>query len=150
MIQRIQSIYLVLSGVLLISFLFLPLVEISDESSVYSVKATGLYNLDGLKIMPLYLITTIAIISSISSFLLIFGYKNRKKQMQFCLYHLVLHILLIGIVGYDIYSLWINYGAIVSHKLSLLIPIISIILIWFARASIKKDDELVRSMDRLR
>lgn len=150
MIQRIQSVYLLMAAVIM-SFLFLPAFPFaSDEapSDQKGIFADGVFNTYD-NIIMLSIISGIILLILINIFL----YKNRKSQML--LSRIVIFLILSTIVigGFLFYQNIDNRQSELSHvnaKLGLFVPIISILLVWFANKYIKKDDKLVRSMDRLR
>ena len=83
----------------------------------------------------------------------IFQYKDRKKQLKFLrLSYLLLAALLVGIyflIGQNakaagIMDFELHYGV------SYFLPIVAIIFVFLASRSIRKDEELVSSLDRLR
>ena len=127
MIQRIQSIYLAFSGILLAILFFIT-------------------------IKNLNLIITLILINNLFSFILIFLYKNRKLQMKICLTHLILLIILIISTisqNYLMHSNDIN-SFITTYYIDIIIPIISILFVVLAYKGVKKDENLIKSMDRLR
>ena len=144
MIQRIQTLYLLLATVLSGGLIFVfNLWNFSDE--------TQFYVMDGFSSSSFMLKVASALffISAFMTFLTIFYY--RKRQLQFVLGRLVIAInfFLLGILVYFAQNL---SGEIqISEKgIGLLIPIITIVLVALANKAIKKDEELVKSVDRLR
>jgi hypothetical protein len=89
------------------------------------------------------------IASAILTLLAIFQFK--KRQLQFVLGRLaiLINFILVGILVYFTQNL---SGEIkVSEKgIGLLIPIFTIVFVVLANKAIKKDEELVKSVDRLR
>ena len=96
-------------------------------------------------------LTAITAIVALVPLVIIFLYKNRKQQIAFC-YSAIL--VLIG------YSFWMAQtvkgvaGSITldTHTMGigLFLTSLSIVFIIFAQKSIKKDEKLVKSADRLR
>jgi len=123
MIQRIQSIYL-----LLISILSFDL--FSNEETLS-------------KLVPLLFILS-AFVAIVSIF------QFRKRQLQFVLGRIIIliNLFLLGILIY----LSLNLpGEVSSEKgIGMFIPTIVILLSVIANKAIKKDEDLVKSVDRLR
>lgn len=99
-----------------------------------------------------YLLLAVGILfyaSSAFSFITIFLYQKRKSQLLLGRLNLIFNLLIIFILIFYLQNL---PGEIsISMKgIGLLIPIISISLILLANRAIKMDDELVKSVDRLR
>ena len=155
MIQRIQSLYLILATAVLVLMFYIPfsvLISSSDMAysvvyngiSQYSDKAWSLINMNYLGVILLILSCTI-------TFIAIFLFKNRKLQIKFCWISIVSAFLVLAtyfirhkfaVADYNITKSSFSWSAI--------LPLISAILAYMALKSIKKDDDLVKSVDRIR
>ena len=137
MIQRIQTIYLFLAfltvGVL--PFIF-PLWTLSDGKD-YFVRNDQFYPiLCGLS-------TAITIYSIIS-------FKKRQTQFVANRLNIVLNLILLGLFVYHSLNLS-GEAIIVSEKgIGMFLPIVTVVLLVLANKAIKKDEDLVKSVDRLR
>ena len=136
MIQRIQSIYLVivaLLAALLPFFLYLWLDAQGEEFfAKYDILVSALF----------YLIAGLALLS-------IFLFKNRKNQFVVNRLNMILNLFLLGFFVYR--SLNLSGETLVSEKgIGMLIPVFSIVFLALANRAIKKDEDLVKSVDRLR
>lgn len=79
----------------------------------------------------------------------IFLYKNRQNQFVVNRLNLILNLFLLGFFVYR--SLNLSGGTSVPQKgIGMLIPVFSIVLLVLANRAIKKDEDLVKSVDRLR
>lgn len=136
MIQRIQTIYLALafivSGVLSLVF---PLWK--DANGIdFRVGQNTVYTL---------LFGLGAALSIIS----IFSYKKRQTQFVYNRLNMILNFILLGLFVYQ--SLNLSGETLVSEKgIGMFLPIVSIILLVLANKAIKKDEDLVKSADRIR
>lgn len=155
MIQRIQSVYLLIVFVLNIFTFFFPLANFFDHSgNLYQLvfKGITLYSKTGwILFQTNYVISTFLTIILILSLICIFLYSNRSLQMKICLY-LMIGLFMISAYVFIEYEIAIYKYRFIHSYLSLasLIPLISIIIIYLAFKAIKKDDNLVKSADRLR
>ncbi len=147
MIQRIQSLYIVISAVL-IGFLFsLTFAEIvhNGESLVFNIKgiSKGTQLVDsGLPIAVF--IGLILLLHVVTIFL----YKKRILQIRVLIFTI---LLLLGLFGMFYFFTYYSYqSAEISFKLPVVFPIIAIILDYLAIRNIGKDEALVRSIDRIR
>lgn len=136
MIQRIQSIYLLV--VVLISgglpFL-LPLWTDGQANQVYAQNELMILGCFGV-------VTLLALIA-------IFMYKNRKNQFVINRLNMILNLFLLGFFVYR--SLALSGESNISEKgIGMLLPIVSIVFLVLANKAIKKDEDLVKSVDRLR
>ena len=152
MIQRIQTLFLLGAVTFLVLMAFLPLAEILTEEAVpYTALSRGLQTETGETVfstLPVFILemTTAALL-----FLSIFFFKKRKLQIRFCVYGIILGFGLIGLVYYywvvmfrqlDVDSYWI--------RIPVIFPVASIILTFLAFRGIRRDEILVRSLDKLR
>jgi len=136
MIQRIQTIYLLLSAAVGGGLIFVFNLWTTIEKTLVFAKDDMLY-------FGLFLGS--AALSLIS----IFMYKNRKSQFVLGRLNIILNFILLGLFVY--LSLNLSGETLVSEKgIGMLLPIISIVLLVLANKAIKKDEDLVKSVDRLR
>ncbi|NVM64015.1 hypothetical protein FHW88_002304 [Mucilaginibacter sp. SG538B] len=155
MLQRIQSIYLLFASLVLFALFFFPLahnVYINDKPS--SIMVTGIYqDVNGVQqhTQTFVALTAITAIVALIPLVIIFLYKNRKQQIAFC------YSAILVLIGYSFWMAQTVKGAVGSITLDtrtmgigLFLTSLSIILIIFAQKSIKKDEKLVKSADRLR
>jgi hypothetical protein len=155
MIQRIQSIYL--SLIAIISLLFLNgsfLVFAEKAGSVIKVTFGGIIR-DSVgqgsqlieKLLPL---TIIIILIPTISLITIFIFKNRKIQLRLSL--ILIIIITVFVIGLIHVSLSINskFEAKIIPGFKLILPLLILIISILVYRGIKKDDQLVKSNDRLR
>jgi hypothetical protein len=136
MIQRIQTVYLILaivvSGVL--PFVF-PLWKI-DGKDFYFMQSLVYNGLFGM--------------SAVLSLVSIISYKKRQHQFVLGRLNIILNLILLGLFVYRSLNLS-GETALVSEKgIGMFLPIISIVMLVLANKAIKKDEDLVKSVDRLR
>lgn len=136
MIQRIQSVYLALAFIIAgpLSLVF-PLWK--DVNGIdFRVGQSTLYTL---------MFGASAALSIIS----IFSYKKRQTQFVYNRLNMILNFILLGLFVYQ--SLNLSGETLVSEKgIGMFLPIGSIILLALANKAIKKDEDLVKSADRIR
>jgi len=142
MIQRIQSIYL---AVVFALSAILPLVLNLWDNSKKEVYALEL--LSDLSIIA-KLVPVFFLISALLAIVSIFKYK--KRQLQFVLGRIIIliNLFLLGILIY--LSLNIPGEASSEKGIGMFIPVVVILFTVLANKAIKKDEDLVKSVDRLR
>ncbi|MFN4234729.1 MAG: DUF4293 domain-containing protein [Bacteroidia bacterium] len=155
MIQRIQTVYLFISSVLILLWYFFPLAEIVTYESSYTFSIYGIKNPeDNNWIYHTLVISIIAAIASIGSIATIFLYKNRKQQIKVSQFLLLLFTAVIAsaflLIDNAKKSISNSETITVNYKIAITFPLIALVLIFMAIKAIKKDEELVRSADRLR
>ncbi|MFI5450759.1 DUF4293 domain-containing protein [Pedobacter sp. UC225_61] len=152
MIQRIQSIWLLLAAVTICCLLFIPMVIANTGGAEYYIIASGLYQKTGdhttqvESFLPLF-ISTIAV--AIMCFVNIFNFKKRTIQKRICIASAVL---VIGL------SFWCSQYAkkipegleTANYSAGMFLPVIAIFFIILAIRGINNDEKLLRSADRLR
>lgn len=169
MIQRIQTVFLFLVAVCMIAMVFSTLWEKISVDEQEKVTLTALYlthhtidtqsnNPDYtiLNQKPTYFIAILAVISAIVALYSIFQYKARMTQMKFGL----LNILLIaGALGFSIYYMYqgeslveVALGGVIrgTYKIGIFLPALALLFNSMANRFIKRDEDLVRSADRIR
>ncbi|MEJ6791850.1 MAG: DUF4293 domain-containing protein [Lacinutrix sp.] len=136
MIQRIQSVYLLLAAGISAGLIFVFHLWITNED-------VKIFAIDELLYFGLFLG------SSFLSLLSLFMFKNRKLQFVLGRLNMILNFILLGFFVYQ--SLNVSGEALVSEKgIGIFLPILSIVLLALANNAIKKDEDLVKSVDRLR
>jgi len=129
MIQRIQTIYLLLILGLMASMLFLPIADIDSFSWTLFAECS---------------------FTALLSLVTIFLYKKRKLQIKICYGILGLLILSYLIIFFNFWLPNYTSEAVVAFKIPVVFPFFAIVLDILAIRAIKKDEKLVRSLDRLR
>src|ERR1035437_7690834 len=96
MIQRIQTVFLIISAILIGILFALPFAELSKDGVIYLFNCKGIM-LDGVvKQSGSIVVSIIAIILAVSVFT-IADFKNRKRQIKTILLNIVLKLVLLGI-----------------------------------------------------
>ena len=136
MLQRIQTIYLLLC--VLFSGVFPFFTKIWTEENKLEVYANSNEIYIGL-----------FLISAILALVSIFSFKKRQKQFVLNRLNMILNFIIIGLLVN--HSLSLSGEAKVSEKgIGMLLPIFSIVFLALANRAIKRDEDLVKSVDRIR
>ncbi len=145
MIQRIQTIYLLIAAIGSAGVFAFPF--FSGVIANVPIFVDGLYDThDHTALLG------IAIVAILDAILTIFLYKNRKQQALFALVTAIANLLIIAfMLGILSSQIAIN-TAMSTAQLGIgsISPLLSIVAAIMARRSILADEALVRSMDRLR
>ena len=152
MIQRIQTLYLLVVTVLMTMALIFPIAEFIIGDTTYQLNA---FSLSGggeswsTAWMGILLVLTVVI-----PFITIFLFKNRTLQIRLCAVEAVL--LLGSLVFIGLYYWLTNRlfeGLEIAHKQfgwAAIMPVLALILDLMAARAIFKDEVMVRSLDRIR
>ena len=136
MIQRIQTVYLLLAA---LASLGLPY-----TFSLYA-DATG----EAVWAADEVLYITLFSVSAVLSFISIFLWSKRQNQFVLGRLNILLNFVLLGVLVYR--SQILSGGTAVLEKgIGMIIPLVSIVLLVLANKAIKRDEDLVKSVDRLR
>lgn len=155
MIQRIQSIYLLLTTMLSVLFLRAGIIYFTEESgSLLKIAVNGLcretvINSNQLvdKLLP---VTVLLIVIPLLSLFIIFLFKKRRLQLS--LTKVLITLITLLILSIAAYSIIVSgkFDASVNPVLNTAIPLVQLVFSVLAYRGIKKDDDLVKSYDRLR
>ena len=153
MIQRIQSLYLLLVAVLTGLMLLMPLGTFLGGTEEMYLTAFGFSDAaDGTPVESAFAAMVIA--AALLPFVTIFLYKKRLLQFRLCV---VETVLLAGVMLFEIYYIWggarsLSTLAVSAWKLSAaaFFPPVSLIFTYLALRGIRKDILLVKSLDRIR
>ena len=151
MIQRIQSVYLLLVTILLVMTAFMPIgyfIE-TDNITTHIFKPLGVSLANG-EFQSTWGLFGILILSAIIAFGTIFLYRNRMLQIRMTIFS---SILLVGfyiafLVFMFVLKEDLNAGFHLKWALSL--SVICIILNYLSFRAIYRDEVMVRAADRLR
>ena len=152
MIQRIQTIYLVIAAILsiLIVFLRLSFASIGDyELTALSVNVVK----DGVleTAMSSFAIAGTIVLGLLVTVYGIMQFKNRKFQIKLVQGALLLQLVTVGLIFFYADKMGVLAESdSVSYSPSLAVLLVNVVLYFLAIRGIKKDDALVRSADRLR
>lgn len=136
MLQRIQTVYLLIAALFSCGLIFVFYLWTNAQD-------VPVYAKDNMTYLAMFFGS--AALSLIS----IFNYKNRKFQFVLGRLNIILNFILLGLF---VYLLLMAPGeSEISEKgVGIFIPIFSIVFLVLANKAIKKDEDLVKSVDRLR
>ena len=123
-IQRIQTVYLIIAVILMALFAYFT--ALSFE-------------------MPL-LVGIITLLAFIDIFL----YKNLQRQMTVCFVDIIISLALIGAMAYQAYVISGEKGADISWNWFLLLPVLAVVFLMLAHKAMSNDKKKLRDADRLR
>lgn len=148
MIQRKQSLWLLISAIISLGIFFSSYGIIHDNAAFSGSMAQ-------LNAKHNSILMGSTILIALFTLFIIFQYKQRAQQIKLCFLAIILHVanaaymfydaqfssmdkkLVVGVLGPDIY-------------LGILFPFISILFLGLAIMGIKADEKLIRDSDRLR
>lgn len=137
MLQRIQTVYLILA-ILVAGILpfFLPLYILNSGKEVFFMQNMVYSTLFGLSL-------TLSLLSILS-------FNKRQNQFVINRLNMILNLILLGLFVYRSLNLSGETNFVSEKGIGMFLPIIVIILLVLANKATKKDEDLVKSVDRLR
>lgn len=152
--QRIQTLWLLLAGVLMTLMLIYPLAVFVDPATgaAYNLYVSGVQDVASQMIVysawGLFVIDAIIVLVS---FITIFMYKKRIRQIRLTVFNMLVTI---GFLAYLAFVSWhfctthhVHFGGL---KFWLAMPLVTLILQYLAIRNIGADEALVRASNRLR
>jgi hypothetical protein len=155
MIQRIQTVFLFLATVFAGILFFAPVFSFTYGEELMKLTILGVENANdalqfsGLYTLPLLVVTILAIVVP---YFTIFKFKKRELQLKLSSLNIFLNAIICGLV-------FLYYASNVESRINpetvhymfgTYIPLINMVLSVLAMRWIKKDIDLLKSVDRLR
>lgn len=151
MIQRIQSVWLLLAAIVMSALFYtnvytveipsaidMPAKMVQDYTSVVTIKNN-------------FLALGLACASIAFSLVSIFLFKKRKEQARLTWLNILLCIALLFWLYMGLNSFWSSYPENGGHiSVGLFLPVVTVFLLLLALRGIRKDQKLIKSLDRLR
>lgn len=150
MIQRIQSVYLLLITILLVVAMCMPIGQFieADNITAHIFKPLGVTLASG-ETQATWGLFGILLISAVINFMTIFLYRNRMLQVRMTIFSMLM------LVGYYI-TLGVFWYVLKEESQTfqlgwaMYLPLVCIILDYLAFRAIYRDEIMVRAADRLR
>lgn len=147
-IQRIQTVYLLIAVILMVVFAFFPALtfELGDKTVLYGALESGRAGV--MHINPLLL--TLVILISLLALIDVFLYKNLQRQMTVCFVDIIIGIAMLIAICIQAFYVGNRDGWIVSWQWYLILPVLSILFLMMAHKSMSRDKKKLLDADRLR
>ena len=145
-IQRIQTLYMLVALVMMAAFAFLTSFsfDVAGNEYVVGTLSTGVDGKTSINLLMLCLNGLVVVLTAIA----IFSYKNLKLQKRLCSISIILLIALLISIGVMI------LGATDEQNLSIdisnVLPVVSLFLLFLAYRGISRDQRILSDSDRLR
>ena len=135
MIQRVQSIYLTLVVICVALYVNTSFIVV-DNIGIKAIESTSL--------------TAVSLINALMVIVCVFMFKKRKVQMNICWAGIVGSSVTTTLTLLEFYNHIATTAAGKHFSFGIAFPFLMIVFFVLAYNGIKKDDQLVKSMDRLR
>ncbi len=149
MIQRIQSVYLLIVAILSVIVMSNPIGSfIAADNSIVEFTNLSLIDQSGVEDYKPWALFAILMISAIISLITIFLYRKRMLQIRLTLFNIILAIGYYVTLVTFVFMLKGESTFVLSWMVCL--PFVGIVLDWLAIRAIGKDEMLVKAYERLR
>ncbi|MDF2448180.1 MAG: conserved rane protein of unknown function [Bacteroidota bacterium] len=148
MIQRKQTLFLLAVAIIAIILFFVPFQKLTIQDSVWPIclmPGCSQGHLTSNIYFPMILNTLVLIISVATIFL----YKKRVYQFKLANLLVLFNVMILGLFFLLDFAI-MEQGSLLSYQVGAFLPVISIIFSYFASHFIKRDEQMVRSADRIR
>jgi len=158
MIQRIQTVYLFLAAACSVALFFFPVASFLSDLTYQKLFITGLANMapGSPAAMAPSLVLPLAAVGALMAIMALAGilsYKKRELQLRLVMFGILFTVIMIA-------GIFFLYVPLIEKKLSVVpdysggigiyFPLIALVLFILANRAIRRDDMLVKSLDRLR
>ncbi len=157
MIQRIQSVFIVAAAIVTLIFAFTTFASFEVNGSFYFMKVIGLYYQDTSEVLfetPNLSLSAVTVFSLLLSISALFNYKNRKLQLRLVSLNIFAQLVSIGLVFFATSSipnaLFEGTTPSINYLWPSFLPIVAAAALIMAMRGIKKDEHLIKSLDRIR
>lgn len=161
MIQRIQTVYLLLAALAGVFMFMVPVLtvapEVHQEGSITVYQVSGLQvdqinqDASAMYLRPWAVLITNALVLLMSVFL-VFLYKNRPLQLRLSrlLFLLIVVQVVLLVLGAEKIKAIAGPHYALSFPVGAILPVLELVFVYLAANAIRNDERLVRSADRLR
>ncbi len=151
MIQRIQTVYLFLSGLAMSFLLFYPIISIESVTQFNELRLGGIVDkISGEVILSTWPVMALALLIILISLINIFLYKKRVLQMRLSVYIILLIIGFAAVVAlYGKQGADMLAGQIKMEYFSIM-PLVAIVFNLLAWRGIRKDYLMLKAVERIR
>ena len=152
MLQRIQTVYLLIVALLMVGVLFLPLAALQSAGAAYLFDAAGVRTLAEQPelVYPTWALFGLTAVIALIALITVFLYKKRVLQIRLSVFNAILMVGFYALFGFFVYTFKNSTEVALTVKIALSFPLIALILNYLAIRNIGADEVLVRSLDRLR
>ena len=147
-IQRIQSVYLLIAVILMIVFAFFPALtfELGGREFVYGALEAGKVGVTHIDPLMLMLVVLISLLAFIDIFL----YKNLQRQMTVCFVDIIIGLAMLVAICIQAFVVNGKEGVTLQLQWYLALHVLSIIFLMLAHKAMSRDKKMLRDADRLR
>lgn len=154
MIQRIQTLYLLVAAALMAVVLFAPLAWFAGEAGEFELHAFALETTGGEAVQSTVYMGIVLALACALPFVTIFLFRRRLLQIRLCVVEMVLLLGALAMEGVYYFLSWRVFSDMAFHtqglKPAIALPLVCMLFAYLALRAIFRDEMLVRAADRIR
>lgn len=154
MIQRIQTLYLLIITALVAVTLFVRLAWFAGDSGEYDLYAFALKTAGGESVQPTFYMGVLLVLAAALPLVTIFLFRRRMLQIRLCVVEMVLLLGAVVMEGVYYFLSWRVFSDQAFHtqgfKPAIALPLVCLLFAYLAARAIFRDELLVRAADRIR
>ena len=152
MIQRKQTLYLLLALIVTVVCLCLPVAKLVPQGMGVDMPVYNLWVIDGNggHLFTVWVLFAILLVTCPIALAAIFLYKNRKVQMKLCVINILFMVCWYSVYAFHAINMGETLHASFQIEFAAGLPFFALILYVMALKGIRADEALIKSMDRIR
>lgn len=154
MIQRIQSLYLLVVSALMAVTLFVPLAWFAGDAGEFRLCAFALREVGGQAVQSTVYMGVLLAAACVLPFVTLFLFRRRLLQFRLCIVEAVLLVGAAVMEGIYYFLSWRVFASLTFHlqgmRVAIILPVVCLVFVWLAARAILHDELLVRAADRIR
>lgn len=154
MIQRIQTVYLLLAAALVVVALVAPLAWFASDAGLFELHAFALRTAEGDAVQGTLYLGVVLLAAGLLPLVTIFLFRRRLLQIRLCVVEAVLLIGAAVMEGAYYFLACRVFSGFAFHlqgvRAACALPVVCLVFVWLAARAIFRDELLVRAADRIR
>ena len=154
MIQRIQTLYLLIIAALMAVTLFSGLAWFAGDAGEFGLYAFGLKTAEGELVQSTVYMGVLLALACALPLVTVFLFRRRLLQIRLCVVEMVLLLGSLVMEGVYYFLSWRVFSALTFHtqgfKPAIVLPLVCLLFAYLAARAIFRDELLVRAADRIR
>lgn len=154
MIQRIQTLYLLIITALMAVTLFSALAWFAGADGEFALYAFSLRTADGESVQSTAYMGILLALAGVLPLITVFLYRRRLLQIRLCVVEMVLLVGALAMEGVYYFLSWRFFSEMEFHtqgfRPAIALPLVCLLFAYLAARAIFRDELLVRAADRIR
>lgn len=154
MIQRIQTLYLLVVAALMAVTLFVPLAWFGGDAGEFGLYAFSLKTSAGEAVQTTVYMGILLALACVLPLVTVFLFKRRLLQIRLCVVEMVLLVGAAAMEGVYYFLSWRVFSDLSFHtqgfKPAIALPLVCLFFAYLAARAIFRDELMVRAADRIR